>query len=62
LTIAIQKVLLDKDNSYHTIAMKLGNSYKTVTNPCSSMRAKLKITTLAELIRFAIHNEPERIA
>ena len=54
--------LLGKGNSYDKIAMKLGVSYKTVTNTCSSMRAKLKVTTLAELIRFAIYNDPDRIS
>ncbi len=46
--------LLGRGNSYDKIAAKLGISYKTVTNACSNMRSKLKITSLAELIRFAI--------
>ena len=53
--------LLGKGNSYDKIAVKLGVSYKTVVNACSSMRAKLKVTTLAELIRFAIYNDPDRV-
>ncbi len=52
--------LIAKGNAYDKIATKLGISYKTVTNTCSSMRSKLKIATLAELIRFAIANDPER--
>ena len=52
--------LLGKGNNYDKIAAKLGISYKTVTNACSSIRTKLKINTLAELIRFAIYNDPER--
>lgn len=54
--------LLGKGNSYDNIASKLGISYKTVTNACSTMRGKLEIKSLAELIRFAIHNDPDRVA
>lgn len=52
--------LLGRGNSYDKIATKLGISYKTVTNACSAMRSKLKITSLAELIRFAIQNDTGR--
>jgi two-component system, NarL family, invasion response regulator UvrY len=50
--------LLGKGNNYDRIAEKLGISYKTVTNACSSMRAKLNVKSLAELIRFAISHDP----
>lgn len=46
--------LLAIGNRYDQIALKLGVSYKTVVNTCSSMRSKLQVKTLAELIRFAI--------
>jgi len=49
--------LLARGNHYDMIATKLGISYKTVTNACSSMRAKLKLNSLADLIRFAIKND-----
>jgi len=49
--------LLARGNHYEMIATKLGISYKTVTNACSSMRAKLKLNSLADLIRFAIKND-----
>jgi len=49
--------LLAHGNHYDMIAAKLGISYKTVTNACSSMRAKLKLNSLADLIRFAIQND-----
>lgn len=54
--------LLGKGNDYTKIASKLGISYKTVTNASSAIRSKLKIGTLAELIRFAIDNEPNHLA
>ncbi len=46
--------LLGKGNHYDQIADKVGISYKTVTNACSSMLTKLNIRTLADLIRYAI--------
>jgi len=49
--------LLARGNKYEMIASKLCISYKTVTNACSSMRAKLKLNSLADLIRFAIQND-----
>lgn len=49
--------LLAKGNNYDQIAIKLGISYSTVTNACSSMRTKLQVRTLADLIRFAIQND-----
>jgi DNA-binding NarL/FixJ family response regulator len=49
--------LLARGNNYDQIAAKLGISYSTVTNACSSMRTKLQMRTLADLIRFAIQNE-----
>ena len=54
--------LLGRGNGYDKIAAKLGVSYKTVTNACSAMRTKLKIGSLAELIRFAIRNDPLRLS
>ena len=53
--------LLGQGNSYDKITAKLGISYKTVTNATSLMRTKLKLTSLAELIRFSIHNNPNRL-
>lgn len=52
--------LLGLGNSYDKIAARLGISYKTVTNAMSVMRAKLKLTSLAELIRFAMNNTMDR--
>ncbi|MGY4310277.1 two-component system invasion response regulator UvrY [Bradyrhizobium sp. USDA 4369] len=49
--------LLARGNYYDQIAVKLGISYSTVTNACSSMRTKLQVRTLADLIRFAIQND-----
>jgi two-component system, NarL family, invasion response regulator UvrY len=53
--------LLGKGHSYDQIAARLGISYKTVTNACSAMRSKLRIGSLAELIRFSIYNSPGRL-
>jgi DNA-binding NarL/FixJ family response regulator len=49
--------LLANGNNYDQIGTKLGISYSTVTNACSSMRTKLQVRTLADLIRFAIQNK-----
>ncbi|WP_315766503.1 response regulator transcription factor [Bradyrhizobium sp. SZCCHNS2005] len=49
--------LLANGNNYDQIGVKLAISYSTVTNACSSMRTKLQVRTLADLIRFAVQND-----
>lgn len=49
--------LIGKGDSYEQIATKLGISYKTVANVTSALRAKLKLGSFAELVRFAISYE-----
>lgn len=48
--------LLARGISYERIGAELGISYKTVTNASSAMRSKLKIDSLAGLVRYAIDN------
>lgn len=49
--------LLSKGNSYSAIADRLSVSYRTVISACSSMRQKLGVRTLAELIHVAVSRE-----
>lgn len=51
--------LLAQGNNNDKIAAKLGISYKTVTNATALIRSKLKLGSLAELIRFAIQNKSD---
>ena len=54
--------LLGRGNSYDTIAKKLGISYKTLINATALMRGKLKLSSVADLIRFANEqNDPSRL-
>ncbi len=46
--------LLSKGKSYRVIADNLSVSYRTVISACSSMRQKLGVQTLAELIHVAV--------
>lgn len=46
--------LLSKGKSYRVIADNLSVSYRTVISACSSMRQKLGVRTLAELIHVAV--------
>lgn len=46
--------LLGKGESYRVIADKLSVSYRTVIGACSSMRQKLGVRTLAELVHIAV--------
>ncbi|GJE56082.1 MULTISPECIES: response regulator transcription factor [Methylobacterium] len=46
--------LLSKGKSYRVIADNLSVSYRTVIGACSSMRQKLGVQTLAELIHVAV--------
>ena len=49
--------LLSKGNSYSAIADRLSVSYRTVISACSSMRQKLGVRTLAELIHVAVSRD-----
>ena len=53
--------LLGRGHGYDQIALKLGVSYKTIANTASQMKEKLKIDTLAGLIRFAIANDSDTV-
>ncbi|KQT90256.1 response regulator transcription factor [Methylobacterium sp. Leaf466] len=46
--------LLSKGTSYQDIAEALSIKYRTVINSCSTMRQKLGVGTLAELIQVAV--------
>ncbi|GLS60814.1 response regulator transcription factor [Methylobacterium haplocladii] len=46
--------LLSKGKSYRVIADNLSVSYRTVISACSSMRQKLGVQTLAELVHVAV--------
>ncbi|MFD1702438.1 response regulator [Methylopila henanensis] len=46
--------LLGEGKSYAQIADGLGVSYKTVANTCSSLKEKLRVTTLQDLVRKAV--------
>ena len=46
--------LLGKGQSYRVIADRLSVSYRTVIGACSSMRQKLGVQTLAELVHIAV--------
>lgn len=50
--------LLGDGNGYDKIAAVLGVSPKTVINACAAIRTKLKLNSLAELIRFAVREKP----
>ena len=52
--------LLGQGNSYDKVAERLGISIKTVSNATSLMRSKLKLSSLADLIRFAMNNDRPR--
>jgi two-component system invasion response regulator UvrY len=49
--------LLGQGNSFEKVAERLGISLKTVTNATSLMRAKLDLSSLADLIRFAMNKD-----
>ena len=49
--------LLGQGNSFEKVAERLGISIKTVTNATSLMRAKLDLSSLAELMRFAMSKD-----
>ena len=54
--------LLGQGNSFEKIAERLGISLKTVTNATSLMRAKLDLSSLADLIRFAMNKDKPGLA
>lgn len=49
--------LVGKGLSHGEIAEQLHVSYKTVANTCTQLKNKLKVKTLADLIRLAIESE-----
>ena len=49
--------LLGQGNSFEKVAERLGISIKTVSNATSLIRAKLDLSSLAELIRFAMDKD-----
>ncbi len=51
--------LLGRGTSYQDIADTLSIKYRTVLNTCSTLRQKLGVRTLADLIRVAVEQEKQ---